>query len=580
MIKPMPKLRLWILAGFALVVSIAAATVVFSQMHQPEKPSVAARPLDEVMPGDALLYIEARDFSALLKEWNDSPEKAFWLTSESRSVFSQSRLLLRLDRHFRRFGAVAGVPADTEFVTAAAGGESALALYDIGKIQFVYITHLRHPDFLNSALWQSRNKLQARAATGVTYFLGKDDDSEQVVAFAVAGDYLVLATREDLMVRTLQLLSRQPERSIRRDAWYSEAVAGAPQTRGDLHMVLNMRKLAFEPHFRTYWVQQNITEMQGYTAAVSDLYREANGYREERVLLRKPGAAGTNHASGVVSNLLRLLPDDYGFYRTQITDSDEALDLLRHAILPKQHEAREREEQAPQGLLTKGEVGSQSDLETRIDIPANNATEAHAGSSLLKKQIDQAGPLATLEMQATQRATDGVLLTMPNLLVIASERPWDLNALQHAIRSQLMNELSVPGLGFQWHQEGQAEPYYELEGLHPLFVAVRGKLLYVSNRAELLTGALRSSARANQVEGVTYKAGFNHARERGGFYEISGTLDRASEPKKSNGTVSSHFFSGNMAGLSRTLGRLQTETVVERDQDDKVLQTVTYTWSH
>src|SRR5262249_5115069 len=163
MIKPMPKLRLWILAGFALVVSVATATIVYSQMHQPERPSVAARPLDEVMPGDALLYIEARDFSALLKEWNDSPGKAFWLTSESHSVFSQSRLLLRLDRHFRRFSAAAGVPADTEFVTAAAGGESALALYDIGKIEFVYVTHLLHPDFLNSALWQSRNKLQTRA---------------------------------------------------------------------------------------------------------------------------------------------------------------------------------------------------------------------------------------------------------------------------------------------------------------------------------------------------------------------------------------------------------------------------------
>src|SRR5262249_7636127 len=162
----------------------------------------------------------------------------------------------------------------------------------------------------------------------------------------------------------------------------------------------------------------NITEMQGYTAAVSDLYREEKGYREERMLLRKPGAAGTKNASNVVGDLLRLLPDDYGFYRAQRTDSDEALDLLRHVILPKQHEAREREEQAPQVLLTKGEVGSQSDLETRIDIPAYNATESHAGLSLLKQQMDQAGPVATLEIQATQRATDGVLLTMPNLLVI------------------------------------------------------------------------------------------------------------------------------------------------------------------
>src|SRR5215467_7555198 len=136
-------MRRWIFAGLVLAVSIAAATVMYHAPRGLEETAVAARPLDAMMPEGALLYIEAKDFSGLLKAWNSSREKAEWLESDNHSVFSQARLFLRLQKFFQRFGAVTGMPADTEFVTAAAGNESALALYDIGKVQFVYITHLK-----------------------------------------------------------------------------------------------------------------------------------------------------------------------------------------------------------------------------------------------------------------------------------------------------------------------------------------------------------------------------------------------------------------------------------------------------
>jgi hypothetical protein len=110
-------------------------------------------------------------------------------------------------------------------------------------------------------------------------------------------------------------------------------------------------------------------------------------------------------------------------------------------------------------------------------------------------------------------------------------------------------------------------------------MAVRGKALLVSSSAGMLTAALRSSTSVNQVPGMTYTAGFNHARERGRFYELAGTLDRTPEPKRWDGSVSPQFFSRNLAGLSRALARLDSETVVEREANDKLFQTVVYTWS-
>ena len=566
-----------IFVALALAVSLAATIVYRPQQAADVAPATAAvRPLDTLVPEGALLYVQAHNFSSLLKAWNGSPEKAAWLESDSHSLFAQSRLFLRLERFFKRFAEAAGVPADTDFVTAAAGNESALALYDIGKLHFVYITHLRSKEFLDSPLWQSRNKLEPRVAGGTNYFLGGDE--KQVVAFAIAGDYFVLATREDLMVKTLQLLDNQPERSLARDSWYAVAVAAASKKSGDLRMALDMEHIAVDPRFRTYWIQQNLTEMQGYTAAVSDLYCEGNVYREERVLLRKNHAesAGGNQSDSI-ANLLRMVPGNAGFYQVQIVDAPDALAAMEAMVLPQPEQPGDSGHQAPYVLLTGGEVGSESDLETRIDIPAKTK-DSRAVPEALKKLIDQTGPIALLETQNTARNADGALLSMPHLLVFSGATPWKASAVQQAIQSALAGELTTSSLGLHWREVDDSQKYFELDGLHPLYMAVRDKLLFLSNSAELLTQATESSNGTTKIAGLTYVAGFNHARERENFYELAGIIDRSAADNKSYSYYVPAFFSRNIGGLSRILARLESEKVLAREEGDKVYQTVTYTW--
>lgn len=567
-----------IFVALALAVSLAATIVYRPQQAADVAPAtVAVRPLDTLVPEGALLYVQAGNFSSLLKAWNGSPEKAAWLESDSHSLFAQSRLFLRLERFFKRFAEAAGVPADNDFVTAAAGNESALALYDIGKLHFVYITHLRSKEFLDSPLWQSRNKLEPRVAGGTNYFLGSDE--KQVVAFAIAGDYFVLATREDLMVKTLQLLDNQPERSLARDSWYAAAVAAASKKSGDVRMALDMEHIAVDPRFRTYWIQQNIREMQGYTAAVSDLYCEGNVYREERVLLRKNHAesAGGNQSDSI-ANLLRMVPGNAGFYQVQIVDAPDALAAMEAMILPQPKEPGDSGRQAPNVLLTGGEVGSESDLETRIDVPAKTK-DSHAVPEALKKLIDQTGPIALLETQNTARNSDGALLSMPHLLVFSGATPWKASAVQQAIQSALAGELTTASLGLHWRVVGDAQKYFELDGLHPLYMAVRDKMLFLSNSWELLTQAIGGSSNAtSQTAGLIYVAGFNHARERENFYELAGIIDRSAADNKPYSYYVPAFFSRNIGGLSRILARLESEKVRAREEGDKVYQTVTYTW--
>ena len=102
----------------------------------------AERPLSKYVPAGSVLYLEARDFSSLLSDWNSSAQKRQWIQSDSYEVFSRSRLFLRLKGASDQFPAAAGLPPDMDFLSQVSGRHSAMALYDIGNLQFLYITYL------------------------------------------------------------------------------------------------------------------------------------------------------------------------------------------------------------------------------------------------------------------------------------------------------------------------------------------------------------------------------------------------------------------------------------------------------
>src|SRR5260370_7766290 len=78
----------------------------------------------------------------MLKDWNGSAQKASWVQSKKYEVYSRSRLFLRLQGASNQFAVAAGLPPDMNFLTQVAGTQSALALYDIGKLEFLYLTSL------------------------------------------------------------------------------------------------------------------------------------------------------------------------------------------------------------------------------------------------------------------------------------------------------------------------------------------------------------------------------------------------------------------------------------------------------
>jgi hypothetical protein len=539
----------------------------------------SASPLSKYVPAGPLLYLEAKDFSTLLHDWNSSPQKAQWAKSSSYEVFSRSRLFLRLKGAGDQFAAAAGLPPDMDFLSQVAGEHSVLALYDIGNLQFLYITYLPSAESMQTTLWQTRSKFEPRNAGGVDFYLRRDPASHREVAFAVSGDYLLLASREDLLAGALQLISGKPDRTVETEQWWAQSTAAAGPA-GDLRLVLDMEKLVPNGYFRTYWVQQNITDLSRYSAAVSDLFRSSAEYREERVLIRKKEPEQTASADGLAAaaDLTRLVPADAGVYVAAANPSpDSCFALLETKLLAPHLGPAPPSQLAPQVQLTSGEQGGGSDLETRIDqAPAERPVTP--STSALKDLLAKTPILASLQVQSSARDQAGVFVRLHSAIALVAASDWNEAAMQSALADFVQPGLTASQLGLGWQQKSG---YQELDGLWPLTLSVRGKYLLVSDDPALTESMLANFNRKSDRKPADLLAGFNHQRERANFARFTSLIDRpgAAGSDAQNAEHQPQFFSENMTGLSRTLAGVSAERIEVRSEGGKVRQTVTYEWS-
>jgi hypothetical protein len=606
----MRRVAAMILAGLLVVIAAAGAVGVWAGF---QGASAAGPSLTGMLPQGALLTIEARDFAGLLKRWNGSPEKTAWLKSDNYGVFSRSRLFGRLGDAQSEFAQAAGLPPDMSFLSEVAGSESVFAWYDVGKLEFLYITRMPSGSADKTRLVQMRGKFATRQIGKQTFYVRTQADEEQggkprTVAFATSGDWLLLATREDLMAGALTLMagtaasgtgSSGTANSLAGEPWFVDARAASAKDVGDLRMTLNLEKIVPLPYFRSYWVQQNITEMKQYRSAVADLYTEGESFREERVLLPKSPQSGGASASNLAA-LIALLPQHAGVYRAVATPGvDDVVTTLNEKLIQRQTGGFSDGRIAPVADVAVHPVGSGGDLETRIDAApiapiAPMARSVGGGELAALRQALAASDLeAMMTVSRTNDAVDGIWVPFQSAVVLSSAKDWDAAAMQAAIQQALQARLTASGMGLAWKVvKTKAGNYFEISEARRLEIAVRGKLCILTDDPGLMQEMLGrlsglppvSNADSRATGGTrptrdTLIAGLDLPRERASFARWSALVDRTNSGSGGrNGEPS--FFSQNMRSLSDVFATLESEKVVERRDGALTRQTVTYAWRH
>jgi hypothetical protein len=534
-----------------ITAALAVAALLFSQAGG------APRPLSDWIPASPLLYIEARDLASLLKEWNASAVKTSWTQSDNLKVFSQSRLYMRLNEAQQEYAATAGLPPDMSFLEAVSGSNSALALYDIGSLQFLYITRMPSARSYQTALWQARARFQPRRSAGIDYYIREQRDRR--AAFAVTNDLLLIATDEQALASALSLLSGQTPPAMKAEAWYQSATAAQPQ-QGELRMVHNFNRVVRTPYFRSYWVQRNARELTQFGSFIADLDRSPSEFRERRSLLRDEPAADLRPAEPAVAELLRYAPADAGVYRAWARPAAESvIRLIAEKLAPSSHGGADSRF-APSIADLDAIIGTEQDLDTRIDETVPDANASAVRLDAIRQWLGGNTVQAIMQVGTSQPMQNGVFIRTAGVVAILGERPWDLAAARTALTAAASHLWSVSGVA----------------GLGDIAVAASGRVLLIGDSEPLVRDMAARGASAAQTAGAAYTARYIHARELPNFERMMHLIDAPALQNISDNEREPQFFSENLASLGRALGRVDNITVESHDDGRQVTQVVTY----
>ncbi len=596
-------------AAFILLAAGLASAAIY-QAAAP-RPSATTPTMAAMLPQGALLTIESPDFASLLQTWNRSPEQKSWLASDNYSVFSNSRLFGRLNDAREEFEAAAksspnaNADINGDFLKQVAGKQSIFAWYDVGNLEFLYITRISASQAANVALLKDRARWTTRQSAGVTFYLRKSTDGPaasaeeqaqsaqgkaRTLAFAQvpdsAGDLLILATREDLIANALTLVHPTANAaSLANEPWYTEASSALPATGSApaLHMVLNLGRLVPLPAFRSYWVQQNVTAMKQYRAAVSDLYVEKSQFREERaLLLDSPDSAPESAPLASLASLATLAPAAGVFRAVATHDPDVAVTALEEKLLGRIALEATPETEAPDPTLEVAQSGSASDLETRIDTlaPVSEAVSNRALADALKASGLEA--MLTYSTALAPSTAAGLWVPIHSAVVLQATSAWNVQALQTALQQSLRGSLTTSNLGIEFRPDtAGGQTIYSLRLQDALLCNQRQPLPAERRPRSPRVAAARSSARpATAAQSATLIAGFDHASQRAPFARLTSLIDGTNQARigANQNHVQPPFFSGNMKALSDTFAAVASEHFNERLDGQTLRQTVPYQW--
>ncbi|HLF82666.1 MAG TPA: hypothetical protein VI837_00665 [Blastocatellia bacterium] len=286
-----------------LLIAVAMLALAHRSDGQQARSIAEQLKLSGVMPRGAMVYVQASDLSALMKTWLASPVRSHFYESASFAAFQKSRVYLKLQDRKKDFETAIGVGLDEKRLAELAGRASAVSVYDIGKLEIVFVTEVPRARAVASALFRQAPQFQERSADGTSYYV-RDVTTDggrlnQQFCFAYVEGKLIVTTTEGLMIRAVA-----NAKAAGADSLSSDVVALAEQATGftahDVTMWLDQARLNRNRYFGNYWIHHNAGDaLANIESGLIDLRITREGMNEQRWF--KMGAGGQGLRSGALN---------------------------------------------------------------------------------------------------------------------------------------------------------------------------------------------------------------------------------------------------------------------------------------
>jgi len=511
-------------AGITLLV-VLASLLAYARAGQESR---GPYDLADDCPRGALVYAQVADLPELLRLWDGSALKEQYLASTNFRQFRDGLVALKLVERGREFGNALGFTLDAAVLAQAAERKAALAVYDIGRLEMLFVARVGEEKALAARFFQDTGQLVETELPDGTVFYGGDVEADrgrrrQKILFAFLKGRFVLATGEQLMLRTLANINGRSRADRLSDEPSFRTLSGAVVPHF-ASVWVDQSRLNDDYYFKQYWAMGDVARLKEIRAGIFDFEMREGSWLERREYLvepgRRPRGAGVSRQD--MQELRGTLPADATYVRVRALEggAEDAAALVGSALLDHTPEV---EAGGPRGRLHEdfdplAEGGADDywdhdylylddDYDEAIDEPDDDGqagqsrgrTESRKKAlAVLGRVLGRGRPLLSASAVSPQAFDGPLFVEFRRLAVVRLEDPGaiDRQALESAIASLAAGRLTVAGAaaGLTWADGGEGERRrreLELPMLGwGLCYALKGRELYVANDAAFLDAAL------------------------------------------------------------------------------------------
>jgi hypothetical protein len=517
----------------ALVLITCAALIVYARTRSNGRAFGQA----EDFPRGALLYAQFKDLPGLIKQWEQSTLKQQYLDSTNYKEFQHHHLALKLIERWEEFNSALGFPLDAAAITGAADTSAALAIYDIGRLDMVFISPISDDKLAATKFFISKDQFEeTEMSDGTTYYrheLQADRGRQkQVFAFATTKGKLILATNEQLLLRAVANIHGKSSR----DRLADDPAFNRLSSVVNPHFVtvwVDQTKLNDDYYFKHYWLMQNVAELKSIRAGTFDLELQDGQWIERRDFLTvaKPTRRNFQIPAPEIARLQTQIPGDVPFLKIQSLGDDPGLtaSLIHDVLLDSRsgqtrrgnswswtsyddsefysacnEDSEDYDRYAYPGPEYDSTIDDPYDARiSRHEEPRENPLRAeleHQFEQQLQQAIGPAHPFAAIVATSPHTITGPLFVEFRRVAILTLQAPANLNRqiLEDAISKAVQSRLTVagPGVNLRWSdQQANDRAWRELElpmlGWHFCY-ALRDRELLLGNSPELLASVLEA----------------------------------------------------------------------------------------
>jgi hypothetical protein len=547
------------------------------------------------LPRGALVYAQFQNLPELINQWQQSQLKERYLNSTSYQQLQHRHLAMKLISRWEEFNSALGFPLDLAAIGSSTDGAAAVAIYDIGQLDLLFVAPISDEKVALTQFFQSKDHFEEMEAPDGTPYYSQTVEADrgrqkQVLAFATVNGRFLLGTNEKLFLRALANINQRAKNdSIADDPTFK--TLSRKVTPHFATIWVDQSKLNADYYFKHYWLMQNVAELKSIRAGIFDLEQQQSRWIERREFLTTGPAERSN--SGIAAAELRRLysrtPDDAPFVRLRTLANNPTLPgtIVRDTLFdsPVERESSSNswswdsyssEDFYPTSGDDYDDYDRYSSLDDSYERTIDDPYDARVSERVEPGRNPQAAELENKFLTGLQnvlspaRPSSVAIATTPHtskgplfvefrkVAIFNLQSPGNLRRelLEETVAHGAQGRLTVVNSGSQPRWETRNDwrslslPMLGWE----ICYALKDNLLVVSNSSEMMKAVLESRDKQSSVSaGIDELTIIRFDRRKESFDDIVNVLD-ADAIKHQQATnpdikTSQEFFSGNISSL-------------------------------